>query len=50
MKDVQKTLLLTQELELTLNFSKSQMTPTQKILYLGVLLDSLSFRASPSQE
>ena len=32
------------------NWEKSQLVPTQRICYLGVLLDSVSFRASPAQK
>ena len=35
-------------LGIVVNWEKSQLIPTQRMVYLGVLLDSLSFRASPA--
>ena len=37
-------------LGIVINWEKPQLVPTQKICYLGVLLDSISFRASPAQK
>ena len=37
-------------LGIVVNWEKSQLVPTQRICYLGVLLDSISFRASPAQK
>ena len=35
-------------LGIVVNWEKSQLIPTQRMVYLGVLLDSISFRASPA--
>ena len=35
-------------LGIVVKWEKSQLTPTQRMVYLGVLLDSISFRASPA--
>ena len=35
-------------LGIVVNWEKSQMIPTQRMVYLGVILDSISFRASPA--
>ena len=35
---------------IVVNWEKSQLVPTQPMVYLGVLLDSISFRASPAQK
>ena len=43
-------LQLCNSLGIVVNWEKSQLVPTQRICYLGVLLDSLSFRASPAQK
>ena len=43
-------LQLCQALGIVVNWEKSQLVPTQWMVYLGVLLDSLSFRASPAQK
>ena len=46
-----KTVLrLCNSLGIVVNWEKSQLVPTQKICYLGVLLDSISFRASLAQK
>ena len=39
-------LQLCHSLGIVVNWEKSQLTPTQRMVYLGVLLDSVSFRAS----
>ena len=43
-------LQLCHSLGIVVNWEKSQLVPTQRMVYLGVLLDSLSFRASPAQK
>ena len=43
-------LRLCNSLGIVVNWEKSQLVPTQKMLYLGVLLDFVSFRASPAQK
>ena len=43
-------LRLCNSLGMVINWEKSQLVPTQKIIYLGVLLDSVSFWASPAQK
>ena len=35
-------------LGIVVDWEKSQLAPTQRMVYLGVLLDSISFRASPA--
>ncbi|XP_066958558.1 uncharacterized protein [Macrobrachium rosenbergii] len=47
-EDLHKTLLLTQDLGLLLNFQKSQLTPSQEIAYLGMRINSWSFRVFPA--
>ena len=37
-------------LGIVVNWEKSQLVPTQKMMYLGVLLNSVIFRASPAQK
>ena len=41
---------LCHSLGIVVNWEKSQLVPAQRMMYLGVLLDSLSFRASPAQK
>ena len=41
---------LCNSLGIVVNWEKSQLVPTRRICYLGVLLDSVSFRASPAQK
>ena len=41
-------LQLCHSLGIVVNWEKSQLTPTQRMVILGVLLDSISFRASPA--
>ena len=43
-------LRLCNSLGIAVNWEKSQLVSTQRICYLGVLLDSVSFRASPAQK
>ena len=44
-----KTVLrLCSSLGIVVNWEKSQVIPTQRMVYLGVILDSVSFRASPA--
>ena len=44
---LESVLLLCQSLGIVVNWEKSQLIPSQRVEYLGVLLDSVSFRASP---
>ena len=37
------------DLGVVVNWEKSNLVPSQRVVYLGVILDSLSLRASPSQ-
>ena len=41
-------LQLCRRLGIVVNWEKSQLVPTQQMIYLGVLLDSTAFRASPA--
>ena len=41
-------LQLCSSLGIVVNWEKSHLVPTQRMVYLGVLLDSVSFRASPA--
>ena len=41
---------LCHSLGIIVNWEKSQLVPSQHMVYLGVLLDSVSFRASPAQK
>ncbi|XP_066973175.1 uncharacterized protein [Macrobrachium rosenbergii] len=50
MEDLQKTLQLAQDLGLLINFKKLQLVPTQSILYLVIVIDSLNFWAFLSQQ
>ncbi|MGL5405231.1 MAG: reverse transcriptase domain-containing protein, partial [Propionibacteriaceae bacterium] len=50
LKDLQVTLELTKALGLLVNFKKSSLIPEQECVYLGIQMNSLSFRAFPSQE
>ena len=43
-------LRLCNSLGIVVNWEKSQLVPTQTICYLGVLLDSINFMASPAQK
>ena len=43
-------LRLCNSLGIVVNWEKSQLVPTQRIGYLGVLLDLVNFRASPAQK
>lgn len=49
-EDLQKTLLLAQELTLLISARKLQLALTQSILHLGMRIDSLSFWAFPSHK
>ena len=40
---------LCQDLGIVINWEKSNLLPWQRVVYLGVILDSTLFRASPSQ-
>ena len=45
---LETVLQLCRSLGIAVNWEKSQLIPTQCMVYLGVLLDSISFRASPA--
>ena len=45
---LETVLQLCSSLGIFVNWEKSQLIPTQRMVYLGVLLDSISFRASPA--
>ena len=49
-RDLQTVLLLCHELGIVVNPQKSNLVPSQIVQYLGVVIDSISFRASPSQD
>ena len=48
--DLQVVLDLCRELGIVVNPAKSHLVPSQVVQYLGVVIDSQSFRASPSSE
>ena len=50
LEDLQTVLQLCQELGIVINPQKSNLIPSQVVQYLGVIIDSTSFRASPSVE
>ena len=41
---------LCHQLGIFVNWEKSHLEPAQRVIYLGVLLDSVSFRASPAEK
>ena len=45
---LETVLQLCRSLGIVVNWEKSQLIPTRRMVYLGVLLDSISFRASPA--
>ena len=45
---LETVLQLCKSLGIVVNWEKSQLIPTQRMVYLGVLLDSISFRTSPA--
>ena len=45
---LETVLQLCRLLGIVVNWEKSQLIPTQRMVYLGVSLDSISFRASPA--
>ena len=45
---LESVLQLCLSLGIVVNWEKSQLIPSQRMVYLGVLLDSISFRASPT--
>ena len=49
-RDLQTVLSLCHELGIVVNPQKSNLVPSQIVQYLGVVIDSTSFRASPSQD
>ena len=50
LRDLQTVLPLCHELGIVVNSQKSNLVPSQVVQYLGVVIDSTSFRASPSEE
>ena len=50
LRDLQTVLHLCHELGIVVNPQKSNLIPSQVVQYLGVIIDSTSFRASPSPE
>ncbi|XP_064107554.1 uncharacterized protein LOC135216312 [Macrobrachium nipponense] len=48
LEDLQVTMTLTQQLGLLVNLDKSQLTPSQDIIYLGMRIQSVVFRAFPA--
>ena len=50
LEDLQTVLHLCQELGIVINPQKSTLIPSQVVQYLGVVIDSTSFRVSPSVE
>ena len=50
LRDLQTVLQLCHELGIVVNPQKSNLVPSQVVQYLGVVIDSTSFRASPSEE
>ena len=50
LEDLQTVLQLCHELGIVVNPQKSNLVPSQVVQYLGVVIDSTSFRASPSVE
>ena len=49
-RDLRTVLGLCHELGIVVNPQKSNLVPSQIVQYLGVVIDSISFRASPSQD
>ena len=47
---LESVLQLCHSLGIIINWEKSQLISSQRVVYLGVLLDSVSFRASPAPE
>ena len=50
LRHLQTVLQLCQELGIVVNPKKSNLVPSQVVQYLGVVINSTSFRASPSEE
>ena len=50
LRDLQTVLQLCHEFGIVVNPQKSNLVPSQVVQYLGVVIDSTSFRASPSEE
>ena len=50
LRDLQTVLHLCHEFGIVVNPQKSNLIPSQVVQYLGVIIDSTSFRASPSPE
>ena len=47
---LESVLQLCQALGIVVNWEKSHLIPSQRVEYLGVLFDSVTFRASPAQK
>ena len=47
---LESVLQLCRELGIIVNWEKSHLIPSQRVEYLGVLFDSVTFRASPAQK
>ena len=50
LRSLETVLSLCLELDIVVNPAKSNFVPAQRIQYLGTIMDSVSFRASPSQQ
>lgn len=50
MEDLHKTLQLAQNLGILINQEKSELVPSQSVVYLGMKIDSRIFRAFPSNK
>ena len=50
LRDLQTVLSLCHELGIVVNREKSHLVPSQVVQYLGVVINTQSFKASPSQE
>ena len=50
LRDLQTVLQLCHKLGIVVNPQNSNLVPSQVVQYLGVIIDTTSFRASPSQE
>ena len=50
LRDLQVVLDLCRELGIVVNPAKSHLVPSQRLQYLGVVIDAQSFRASPSPD
>ena len=50
LRSLETVLSLCLQLGIVVNLAKSNFVPAQRVQYLGTMLDSVSFRASPSQQ